>query len=90
MPAKRGQKKTRKTASRKPQTMPAAAVAAAPSEIPAAASVTATKKKSKVTPLSMAENARARYPYVRAELKRIGVLAGVMLVLLIVLFLILS
>jgi hypothetical protein len=40
--------------------------------------------------LSMAENARARYPYVRAELKRVGVLAGVMLVLLIVLFLILS
>jgi hypothetical protein len=90
MPAKRGQKKTRKTVSRKPQTMLAAVVAAAPSGVSAAANVTVATKKSKVPPLSMAENARARYPYVRAELKRIGVLAGVMLGLLIVLFVILS
>ncbi len=88
MPAKRGQKKTRKTANRKPQTMPAAA--AAPSLVPVTAKVTQASKKVKVPQLSMAENARARYPHVRAELKRIGVLAGIMLALLIVLFVILS
>lgn len=88
MPAKRGQKKTRKTANRKPQTTPA--VAAAPSVVPAAAKVTLASKKSKLPQLSLTENARARYPYVQAELKRIGVLAAIMLALLIALFVILS
>jgi hypothetical protein len=90
MPAKRGQKKTRKTVNSKPQPTPVTAATTASSGGSGVADVTVTSKKSKAPLLSMAENARARYPYVRMELKRIGILAGGMLVLLIVLFVILS
>ena len=57
-----------------------------------AASVSAPLKKSHTTNKVRATTAasRVRYPYVTAELKRIGILAGIMLAILVVLALVLS
>ncbi|HEY82162.1 MAG TPA: hypothetical protein G4O01_02590 [Dehalococcoidia bacterium] len=58
-----------------------------PPVVPQAASPTARQISS---PATRATSAPSRYPYVTAELKRIAILAGIMLVALIILALVLA
>ncbi|MFC2066677.1 hypothetical protein ACFLUO_06460 [Chloroflexota bacterium] len=80
--SKKGKAKQRSAAGIVPQQVVA--------ETPKAAAPPGVSAASVRVPLSKAKASVAKYPYITAELKRIGILAGIILVILIVLALILS
>jgi len=98
MPSRPKYKKSKKNYSgnksrspRRQAATPPPVVSAAAAEAPAApVAVAAAPKKTKEPKLTMVETARIRYPYVLGDLRRIGWLSALMVVLLAVVFILLS
>ena len=59
-------------------------------DIPKPATTVSTPSPKSTTPTAPAKSRTAQYPYITTELRRIGILAGIILVVLIVLALVLS
>lgn len=98
MPSRPKQKKSRKNFSghksrsqRRQTATPKPVAAAAAVETPSApVAVAAAPKKTKEPKLTMVEAARLRYPYVPGDLRRVGWIFALMLVLLAIVFVLLS
>ena len=80
VPVKKGKSKQRSMATVTQQS----AVAAAPEAVPRQEAPITVPKPS--TPLPAAQNASPRYTYITDELRTIGILAGIMLIILVILF----